>query len=284
MTTAALHSVPRPAIEPDLGIKDVLRDTRSLYKRLFLRSLTLGFLVFGALELVRVVMSQTAGVTPGEAALVGVGLSFIGTSLVQGALADSVRDVHLGAEPAGIRASYERAAARLESLVGVSILSTVGITLGFVCLIVPGFIFMTRWAVAVPVVMYEGASPRAALRRSQALVAGHNRAVLTVVLNAAFRVAIAGVLISIAASSAGGLLGFWLGTTFGAALTTPYLAHTLSVLYYRLTEPERPLIPQAGKPWVSVWSVQDEAAENATESLSDEQERKFDEREKQWGS
>jgi hypothetical protein len=279
MTTAALH-IPGFAIEPDLGIKDVLRDTPSLYKRLFLRSLTLGFLVFGALELVRVFMSRTPAVTPGEAALVGIGLSFIGTSLVQGALADSVRDVHVGAEPAGIRASYERAAARLGSLVGVAILSAVGISLGFLCLIVPGIVFMTRWAVAVPVVMYEGASPRAALRRSQALVAGHGRAVLTVLLNAAFRVAIAGVLISVAAASVGGLLAYWLGATLGAALTTPYMAHTLSVLYYRLTEPERPLIPEPGKRWVSVWNAHDEAA---AESLADEQMRKFDEREKQWG-
>src|SRR6266852_1361063 len=79
-------------------------------------------------------------------------------------------------------------------------------------LIVAAFIFMTRWAVAVPMVMYEGASPRAALRRSQALVAGHGRAVLTVLLNAGFRVAIAGAL-SFAGASVGGLLAFWLGTT-----------------------------------------------------------------------
>jgi hypothetical protein len=43
---------------------------------------------------------------------------------------------------------------------------------------------------------------------------------------------------------------------------TPYAAHALNVVYYRLTEPDKPLIPEQPAPaWHSVWREQD-----ATES------------------
>ena len=143
----------------------------------------------------------------------------------------------------------------------VSVLSSLGVALGFVLLIVPGIVWMTRWAVAVPVVMYERASPREALRRSSQLVRGHGRDVWVVIVNAAVRAVVVGLVIGTAASWQGSLLAAWIGTTVAAAVTTPYVAHTLSVLYYRLTEPDRPLIPEPGRCWDSVWR-EDEARQS----------------------
>lgn len=257
MSAAALPT-PTPAVEPDLAIKDVLRDTGNLYKRLFRRSVGLGLLVFGPLSLVREGMSHATAIPPIVRLAVVVALTVTGTALVQGALAESVRDIHVGAEPVGIFASYERAAARLGSLVGVALLTSVAIGIGFVFFIIPGFILLTRFAVAVPIVMYEGASPRDALRRSKELVKGHGRAVFTVLINVSIRVGLFSVAISLLAQLRPGFIAFWLTATIAAALTTPYTAHTLSVLYYRLTEPERPMIPEPGdQRWHSVWHDQD---------------------------
>ena len=50
-------------------------------------------------------------------------------------------------------------------------------------------------------------------------------------------------------------LGAWIGGTIAGALVAPYQAHVLTVLYYKLTEPERPVLP-TGPPrssWQSVW-------------------------------
>jgi hypothetical protein len=290
MSTAALPN-PASVTEPNLAVKNVLRDTRNLYKLLVRQSVGLGLFVFGALELVRVGMDRTPSVAPAAAALIGVALSFVGTSLVQGALAESVRDVHLGADPASIGQSYQRAAARIGSLVGVAVLSALGIVLGVVLLLVPGLVLMARWAVAVPVVMYEGATPRAALKRSSDLVRGHGRAVFTVLVNVGFRVGVVGFAVGAAAGTVGGFLAMWIGLTVGSAVTTPYAAHALSVLYYRLTEPNRPLIPEPGRRWESVWHAEAGATpDNAptpdepnVETIEEEYIRKFEERAKQWG-
>ncbi len=38
-------------------------------------------------------------------------------------------------------------------------------------------------------------------------------------------------------------------------LTVPYAAHAVTVLYYRLTEPERPVVLEPGKRWHSIWDA-----------------------------
>ncbi len=51
-----------------------------------------------------------------------------------------------------------------------------------------------------------------------------------------------------------GFLGAWIGGTLAGAITVPYEAHVLTVLYYRLTQPAAPILPeQVTKPWPSIW-------------------------------
>jgi hypothetical protein len=38
-----------------------------------------------------------------------------------------------------------------------------------------------------------------------------------------------------------------------SSLTAPFEAHVLSVVYYRLTDPERPVIHEDVRHWRSVW-------------------------------
>jgi hypothetical protein len=71
-------------------------------------------------------------------------------------------------------------------------------------------------------------------------------------------------------------------------LTAPFGAHALTAAYYVLVEPGRPVILDAGHRWQSVWDEQSETQEMrdtqapAAESIVDEYQRRFDERNKQW--
>jgi len=244
------------AARPDLGERGVLKDTYALYRRLFARSVGLGLVVFGAVELVRAfVVTRHVSAPAMLLVLVTAAVGLIGTALVQGALAESVREVHEGARLSSIRLLYERAAARFGSLVGVSVLTSFGIVAGFLLLVVPGLVLATRWALAVPVVMVEGASPRAAMRRSRQLVRGNGRRVFVALLNVGVRIGICSIPFALVAH--GSFLAVWIATALGAALTTPYAAHAMSVLYYRLTEPERTVLPEPNHSWDSVWDEQD---------------------------
>src|SRR5512132_801499 len=154
-----------------LAIKDVLKDTWRLYRTLFLRSFLTGFVVFAALGVF--------AISPYLSALIG----FVGTTLVQGALVEVVEDEHRGRGARGFGELYRRSWSRLGSMLAVSILMGIGVGLGLVLFIVPGVLLAIRWAVATPVVMLEGLSARAAMRRSRKLVGGRRKDVFVVLAN-----------------------------------------------------------------------------------------------------
>jgi hypothetical protein len=240
---AAMESKP-------LEIKGVLKDTWQLYRTLFLRSFLTGFIVFAALG-----MFQRS---PYLAALIG----FVGTTLVQGALVEVVHDEHRGQAPRPLAELYRSSGSRLLSMLWVSILMGLGVGLGLVLLIVPGILLAIRWAVAVPVVMLEGLGARAAMHRSQQLVQGHRKDVFRVLLNIWVRTGLVWLVCSfligaVASGTSHPALTLWFGGVLAGAFVTPYAAHALNVVYYRLTEPDQPILPERDAAWHSVWREPD---------------------------
>jgi hypothetical protein len=234
----------------------VIADTHRLYARLFGRSFAIAALIFGVIQLFHVfaLSNLQAQVT---LALLSFVLTFVGNALVEGALVEIVKDLHEdGDRVARVGDVFRRVGGRLGDLGGVSLVTGLLTGLGLMLLIVPGLVLMTRWAVAVPVVMLEGRSTGDAMRRSRELVAGNGRAVFNVLLGVGLVVGVVSLVFALAARNYG-LAGLWLGGTIGAALTAPYAAHAVTVLYFHLVEPGRPVALQPGEKWLSVWSEQD---------------------------
>jgi hypothetical protein len=52
----------------------------------------------------------------------------------------------------------------------------------------------------------------------------------------------------------------WIGGTIAGALVVPLESHVIIALYYRLTEPERPVLPDESprQGWQSVWDEERE--------------------------
>jgi hypothetical protein len=67
-------------------------------------------------------------------------------------------------------------------IVGVTILSVLGVALGFILLIVPGIMLLLRWSVAIPVRVMEGPGVLKAMGRSAELTRGHRWAILGVLV------------------------------------------------------------------------------------------------------
>ena len=221
-------------------VSDVLGDAWDVYRRIWRRSVLVAGLVFAVVELAVALTRHTRSFGPTLLTLV---LSVVGGLLVQGALVDVVRDLHEARAPASISVYYARTRAVLGTLVGASLLAGIGIGIGFILLVVPGLILFSRWTLVVPAVMLEGRSVGDALARSNRLVTGQTGRVLLVVLVAGLIEGLAGYAIHFAFRSLPGFWAVWVGGTIASALTVPYLAHVLTVLYYRLTEPERPILP-----------------------------------------
>jgi hypothetical protein len=118
--------------------------------------------------------------------------------------------------------SYRFGFARFWSIVLVGVLAALAIALGFLLLIVPGFIVLTFLSCSIPALVIEDTRGRAALRRSWNLVRGHGWHVFGTIIVAALLNGIVSSLLSApfgddwAAQSIVGAVV--------AAITMPYMA------------------------------------------------------------
>jgi hypothetical protein len=207
-----------------LSLPAVLRDTAMLYRALFARTLVMTALVFAVVCLV-----ETVGPWP------VVLLSFVATAVVQGVLIEAVDQARTQRTGSLWQTAWKRAGA----LLGVSLLTGIGVGLGIFLMVVPGLILFTRWSLAVPAVMLEGRSPRDAMRRSRELVRGRGWQVFAIFLTVTV---IAGLTSFGIERALHPVLGLWAALTVASALTTPFAAHALNVVYYRIVDPGRPVL------------------------------------------
>jgi hypothetical protein len=193
-------------------------------------------------------------------------LSFVGSLLVQGALSQAVRDVHVGTLERTIGALYRDTRPRVGALVAGSLLLLLGIAGAFALTglaavaaiatagraglpalalpLVAVFVLFTRWSLIVPVIVLEDAPVLGAFRRSGELVRGHGWTVFRVLFAVSLLTAACGFALRFAFDALPGVLGIWIGAAIATGITAPYLAHALMVVYYRLAEPDAPLLPE----------------------------------------
>lgn len=78
----------------------------------------------------------------------------------------------LAGRPVNFGECVNRAVAKLFPLIGLGIVVAIGVSIGFVFLIIPGVILYLMWMVAVPVLMVENLGVFESLSRSAALTKG----------------------------------------------------------------------------------------------------------------
>ncbi|OFW79497.1 MAG: hypothetical protein A2Z48_03960 [Actinobacteria bacterium RBG_19FT_COMBO_70_19] len=155
---------------------------------------------------------------------------FVTLALV-GALAWAAAGALVGREP-DLGESYRVGVARMWSVLLVSLLTGLAVAGGFILLIVPGLIFLARFAVAVPALVVEGKRGRAALSRSWNLVIGHSWPVFGTLLVAGLIAgAVSGVL-TVPFSGPWFVRGLLAG--IGSAITTPFTGLVFSLVYFDL--------------------------------------------------
>jgi hypothetical protein len=286
VTDYALKDPAQPAQRVKLDANAILKQAWALYKRLFMRSVLMGAVVFGTLHLVQALAAKSQH--PASLGLLSIDFGISGVAHVQGGLVELVRDLHDdGDATVSMVEILRRASGRLGKLVCVSVLVGLGVGLGSILFIVPGIILSVRWAVAVPVAMLEEGSARAALRRSRALLDGNGSEVFKILFGCVLLEGVVLLPLTLLTLHSGAFAQ-WISGTVAAALTAPLLAHALTIVYYTLREPQRPVVLDRGQRWDSVWKAHDAqraevAPDTAGESIDDEYQRRFDERENQWG-
>ena len=227
--------------------RSVLVDAGRLYALLFRRSIATTTAVYIPIVAIEISWEEfTDGGAPGTLLGIVWFLALIaGPLVVQGALVELVDDVHEGSRPRPTAALLRQTTRRLLSLAGAVIAYSLAVCLGLVLLVVPGLYVLARWSLVVPAVMLEDATAGEAIDRSSELVEGRTLRVLVVVLvSATVELALPELALWIPVCYVESAIGS--GVTYYAVLVlgAPYVAHLLNVLYYRLAQPGRPLLPE----------------------------------------
>lgn len=222
-----------------MTVGEILNEAWGLYTKFFTRFFVIAAVVYLIVNLLNALVATAFGHGAGITvllALISTVVSFVGTFWLQGALVYAVDDVRDGRIDTTVEQVFERVRPYLGTLIVAGILAGLGIALGLVLLIVPGFVLLTWWCLIVPVVVLEGKPVGEAFSRSRELVRGHGWTVFGAAIVAIIATAIASGIIQGIFSFLGSFLRTWIGGTIASAVTGPFLAVTLTLMYFKLRE------------------------------------------------
>ena len=230
-----------------MTVGNILGDAWRLYRLLFRRSIAIAVVVTAVVTSVDAARFTSSRQTAFALSAVAFVLSFAGQVIIQGALIELVRNVHEGRAAARVSLLLERVGERFWPLIRAALIYGIGVGLGFVALIVPGLFIWARWSLMARLVVLEEMS-RGITSRSSSLIAGKTKTVLLALLTS-FAIS-AGPLVF---SSSLGLRWQIPFSLVWGSLTAPFTAYVLTVIYYRIVDPEQPVINDAVRTWTSVW-------------------------------
>lgn len=173
-------------------------------------------------------------------ALVGALIGLAGVFWLQGALVIAIDDVRDGRADLSVRETLNRVLPRLNTLTLAGFLAALGITIGFLLLIVPGLILITLWLLIVPAIMLENRGVLESFGRSRQLVSGYGWnvfgvIVLTILVLIGFRIVLDIVLFPLSNE-----LQSFVTELVAGTLGTPFAVLAWTLLYFRLREAKEP--------------------------------------------
>ena len=209
----------------------VLSEAWDLYRRFASHFLLIAFVIY-VITAVLVALLSLAGVF---GAILGAILSFAATYVVQASLIKAVQDVRDGRVDLNLSETVQAASPYILPVIGASILAGIGITIGFILLIVPGLILLTFWCLIIPFIVIGGSGVFASFGNSWRTVRGYAWRVFgTYVL--VFLILIAfGIVLGLILRLLPDFLRSFVDNVVAGTLIAPFLALVATLIYYRLT-------------------------------------------------
>jgi hypothetical protein len=215
----------------------------AIYKRFWQHLLPLAFVTYLVISLIALVLTLVAGIL---GALASVVVAIAGIFLLQGALVEAVADVRDGRADLSLTETFGRVVPKLGSIVAAGLLAGIAIAIGLVLIVVPGLFLLTIWSVVVPVIVLESTGAMESFGRSRALVKGYGWTVfgvivITFLINLAVKIVISIVLAGLSDD-----LRSYLSDVVANTLISPFIAATLTCMYFRLRALHQPADVPAG--------------------------------------
>jgi hypothetical protein len=225
---------------------EVVSETFSIYGQnlgVLLGSSVAVFLVIGLIEgLARNTGGALLGILAGL-------VSLAGHALYVGFVVRLVEDVRDGKRDHTVGDLFSAASPMILPLIGFGILFAIGVTIGFILLIVPGLILLTIWSVGAPAIVVERVGAIDAFGRSRRLVKGEGWSVFgALLLVLLIVIVISFVLAAIATPIGNGEAATLVASVISGVITAPIFALAVTVMYFNLAGAAAPAVPAAPEP------------------------------------
>lgn len=169
--------------------------------------------------------------------LLATAIHIAGNALYTGFVVKLVEDVRDGRRDDTVGDLFSAAAPAILPLIGFGILFAIGVTIGFLLLIVPGLILITFWSVGAPAIVVERLGPIGAFGRSWRLVRGQAWSVFATLLLVLLIVIAVGIVLGILATPIGdGDAATYVAAIISSVITAPVFSLAVTVLYYDLRD------------------------------------------------
>jgi hypothetical protein len=213
-------------------LSGVLTEAWYLYRRFAGHFLLISFVIY----LITAVLVALLSLAKVPGLIIGDILSFAATYVVQASLIKAVQDVRDGRVDLDLSQTVQAALPYILPVIGASILAGIGITIGFILLIVPGLILLTFWCLIVPFIVLGGSGVFESFGNSMRTVRGYawrvfGTYVLVFLILIAFSIVL-GLVLSAVHSM---FLRTFVNSVVTGTLISPFLALVATLLYYRLT-------------------------------------------------
>ena len=212
-------------------LSGVLGEAWGYYRRFAAHFLLIAFVIYVGAAIVAALLGLAGGI----GLFLGWIINLIAAFLVQAALVKAVQDVRDGRVDLNLGETVSAVLPYLLPVAAASILAGIGISIGFILIIVPGLVLLTFWSLIVPSIVIGGEGVFGAFGKSWRTVRGYawhvfGTYVLVFLILIVFNIVLGLVLLALPLVARN-----FISNVVSGTLVAPFLALVVTLIYYRLT-------------------------------------------------
>jgi hypothetical protein len=225
-------------------LSGVLGEAWGFYRRFAAHFLLIAFVIYVGAAIVAALLGLAGGI----GLFLGWIINLIAAFLVQAALVKAVQDVRDGRVDLNLGETVSAVLPYLLPVAAASILAGIGISIGFILIIVPGLVLLTFWSLIVPSIVIGGEGVFGSFGKSWRTVRGYawhvfGTYVLVFLILIVFNIVLGLVLLALPLVARN-----FISNVISGTLIAPFLALVVTLIYYRLTAVHEARNPGGGGP------------------------------------
>ena len=212
-------------------LSGVLGEAWGYYRRFAAHFLIIAFAIYVGAAIIAALLGLAGSV----GLFLGWIINLIAAFLVQAALIKAVQDVRDGRVDLNLKETVSAVLPYLFTVTVASILASIGISIGFVLIIIPGLVLLTFWSLIVPSIVIGGEGVFSSFGKSWRTVRGYawhvfGTYVLVALILIVFNIVLGLILLELPLVARN-----FISNVVSGTLVAPFLALVVTLIYYRLT-------------------------------------------------